>query len=352
MSKIVSIQYLRAVAVLLVVILHNTTELAVHAPQISVFEKGNFGVDLFFVISGFIMWVLAASRPTGSLAFIKDRVLRIWPLYAVMTIVTAFVTTDGGLSVNFAIDWIRLIASLFFVPQWHESYPLVAPVLFVGWTLNLEMAFYVIFAGLLSVTARWRLWLLCGLLFSIASARLIIGEPTNPALHLYTYSLIAEFGFGALLGAWYLRQTRKPAPQLGGEWTGIFLIGAGVVLLSVSEHLTQARVIHYGAPALFIVSGLLMCEAQIFIRRYRPLEFLGDASYAIYLTHIMVLSISDKLLGAPFGPSHTIAVLVAQTAFAFLVGSLVHVFLEKPLTKAIRHMRRSSTRETPYVIPH
>jgi len=346
MKTIVSIQYLRAMAVLLVVILHNTTALQAHAPEISIFEKGNFGVDLFFVISGFIMWLIAATRPTHGLAFFKDRVARIWPLYAVMTIVTAFVTTEGGLSFNFAVDWGRLIGSLLFIPQWHDSYPMTAPILFVGWTLNLEMAFYLLFAGLLFVAPRQRLFVLCALLFSFACARIFIGVPENPALYLYTYSLIAEFALGAILGALYLGYLKQRFKLSYPIYWGVGLVCVGVALFTVSEHLTEARLLHYGTPALLIVAGFLISETWFSKCRWRPLEFLGDASYSIYLTHIMALSVSNKILGAPFGENHTIVVLAGQTIFAFLVGSGVHIIVEKPLSKALKHIRRMQNKTT------
>ena len=140
---IVSIQYLRAVAALLVVMFHySNTFSAEFVPGFFSFGVGAYGVDIFFVISGYIMYTISALRPRPPAAFLKDRIVRIVPLYWLLTLVAAFVSTKGGLSIGLDVSLRDLVTSLLFIPEWNANYPtLVSPVLLVGWTLNLEMVF-------------------------------------------------------------------------------------------------------------------------------------------------------------------------------------------------------------------
>ncbi|NWG93561.1 MAG: acyltransferase [Parvularculaceae bacterium] len=137
MPQILSIQYLRAIAAVLVVALHSTIVIRRdYAPEFPMFTTGEFGVDIFFVISGFIMWTIAAEKPTTPAAFLERRIIRIVPLYWAVTIPTAFISTDAGLTFVLPDPW-SLARSFLFIPEWNEKLAMAAPIVFVGWTLNL-----------------------------------------------------------------------------------------------------------------------------------------------------------------------------------------------------------------------
>jgi exopolysaccharide production protein ExoZ len=347
MPQILSIQYLRAIAAILVVALHSSIVIRRdHAPEFPMFTMGEFGVDIFFVISGFIMWTIAAEKPTTPAAFLERRVIRIVPLYWAITIPTAFVSTDAGL--NFvAPDLGSLARSFFFIPEWNEKLAMVTPIVFVGWTLNLEMFFYAVFAAALYLPPRARLVAVALLLLALASSRLLIGVSDHPAVNLYTKSLVGEFAFGMLLGyAFQKGFARGGAP---GDWRlGILLIALGVAAIPFREGLTQARLIHFGIPALMIVAGALLLERRLARRPVRLLRFLGDASYSIYLVHIMAQAVSLKFIGPLLGATSPGFAVLAQTLFGCLAGALAHVALEKPLTQGaarlLERLRKPSLR--------
>lgn len=329
MPQILSIQYLRAVAAVLVVALHSSIVIRRdYAPDFPMFTTGEFGVDLFFVISGFIMWTIASARPISPAEFFERRLIRIVPLYWALTIPTALVSTDGGLHLDLSADWGSVLRSFFFIPGWNEKLELVAPVLFVGWTLNLEMFFYAIFALALFFRPKTRLFAIVALLAGLASLRLFIGVSGHPAVNLYTQSIVGEFAFGVLLG--WLHQSGF----VRGAWRGgVILILAGAAATPFREYLTDARLLHFGVPALAIVAGALMIEKTLARRPAPFLKFLGDASYSIYLVHIMAQAASLKFIGPALGEASPVLAVLAQTAFGCAAGAATHLLLEKPLTR-------------------
>jgi len=336
MKPILSIQYLRGLAVLLVVMLHNTMGLRAYAPEIDIFHAGAFGVDIFFVISGFIIWTILNIRPMTPAKFIERRIIRIVPLYWALTLVTAFAVTDGALGINFGVDPGPLLRSLLFIPEWRADYPVAAPVMFVGWTLNLQVMVYAVFAGVLFLTPAKRLPALLAVLFALALAPLLTGELSHPILSLYTHPMVAEFGLGALLGWAYLKGMFKFGEQRGAWLNGLTLAFGAVAILFLRDRLPDIRVLYYGVPALMLVAGGLLCEGAI--RKHPPalLKFLGDASYSIYLSHIIALAIAMKLIGAPLGADYPALALIGQTAFAAAFGGAVYFLIEIPLTNAAR----------------
>ncbi len=333
MPQILSIQYLRAIAAILVVALHSSIVVRRdYAPDFPMLTIGEFGVDLFFVISGFIMWTISAAKPVTPAAFLERRIIRIVPLYWALTIPTALISTDNGFHLDFAIDAESLARSFFFIPEWNEKLAMVTPVLFVGWTLNLEMFFYAIFAAALFLPPRARLAVVVLSLTALASARLFIGVSEHPAINLYTNSVVGEFAFGVLLGAAY--QSGLAGAGSRDRWRpGVLLIALGATATPFREQLTDARILHFGLPALLIVAGALLAEQQVARRPIPLLKFLGDASYSIYLVHIMAQAVSLKFVGPLLGASAPVLAVLAQTLFGCLAGAIVHVALEKPLTR-------------------
>ena len=153
MTKLFGIQYLRAVAALAVVVFHAAERSGLN------FVVGAAGVDIFFVISGFVMWTLAATRPVSTWAFYRDRLLRIAPLYWIVTLVMA-VGALAGLFPRIRLTADHVIASLAFVPHRSPSNGEIWPLLTQGWTLNLEMFFYLIFGLILFLPRERRLAML------------------------------------------------------------------------------------------------------------------------------------------------------------------------------------------------
>ena len=331
---IVSLQCMRAVAAILVVIYHhmNTMREAL-VPGLPRFDVGEFGVDIFFIISGFIMWTTTAGRNTTPASFMQRRIARIVPLYWALTLVTVFVSTRGGLSVNFDVDYVRLTKSLFFVPQWNATYPnMVAPCMLPGWTLELEMLFYLVFASTLQLAPKQRVMAVLSVLGTLTIVGL--GVDTHSAvLKAYTNNIMMEFGMGILLGRLHElgRLRLPPAAALG-------LVSIGIALVSVHSFMPKLRFLYYGVPALLLMTGVLSLETFMRGNTYRLPKFLGDASYSIYLSHLMAMAISTKLVPRALAANLTVVALVLEVCFAIAAGSLVYLFVEKPLNDAARRL--------------
>lgn len=142
------VQYLRAIAALSVFYYHFTATLVSREMMtpVTIYEIGAAGVDLFFVISGFIMAKIAFENPVEPLSFMRRRLARIVPLYWVATaLVFAIALAAPQLAGNVKPDWLHLAHSLLFLPYGSNG-DITAPILVVGWTLNFEMFFYVLVA--------------------------------------------------------------------------------------------------------------------------------------------------------------------------------------------------------------
>ncbi|MDB5937705.1 MAG: acyltransferase, partial [Polaromonas sp.] len=155
-KQFIGVQILRFVAAMLVVVMHITEAISVRitgAGPDHYWSAGAIGVDIFFVISGFVMAMSTARLPAGNQTnwqaawiFMKRRLLRIAPLYWFYTLLkAALVLILPSLALRSSIDMQHLLASMLFIPAL-SPWGLVQPTLPVGWTLNFEMLFYVVFA--------------------------------------------------------------------------------------------------------------------------------------------------------------------------------------------------------------
>ena len=147
---IISIQILRALAALLVVFHHARYQIRDFEAFFygGIWQSGQAGVDIFFVISGFIMWVTTHDRRTTPLQFLTNRIVRIVPLYWLLTLtVAAACLIAPSLFRGVVLAPEHVVKSLFFIPDFYPGMPThIWPLLLPGWTLNYEMIFYVVFA--------------------------------------------------------------------------------------------------------------------------------------------------------------------------------------------------------------
>src|SRR5271157_4795517 len=183
-----NVHLLRVIAALLVVYFHIASSAGLHLP----FAFGTCGVDVFFVISGFIIAYIGSRKPE---AFFTRRLIRIVPFY-----------WSASLCV-FAIAWLfpqhlrqaradipHLLHSLFFIP--HETtYCATYPTLILGWSLNYEMYFYALFAVALLISRR-RAPLYCCALLALVSGSISLSRTKSAALAFYGASIVLEFVLG------------------------------------------------------------------------------------------------------------------------------------------------------------
>ncbi|MFC3069746.1 acyltransferase family protein [Phenylobacterium soli] len=335
---LLNVQALRGLAAFLVVFVHLETlaRLAGLPAGITVF--GNSGVDVFFVISGLIMVVTTSGRRQTPQGFLRNRLTRIAPLYWAITLaVFALAVVAPSLLQSTTADPIQLAKSLAFIP-YARADGAMHPVVFVGWTLNYEMAFYVIFAlGLLLPSRRAGLALSIAVLAAAAAAGLVL-RPADPVLAFYTAPMILEFGAGMLLGALFVAD-RLPRSRAAG-WIAVAAGAAAFAVMVLAPTLWPSvdRAWAAGIPALVIVTSGLVAERAGLVLRQGWIQLLGASSYATYLTHFfctqVVSKAGERLAG--LGPAMAWALIPVAFVLVAMVGVFAHRRIELPLTELAR----------------
>lgn len=342
-GTVLSIQYLRAAAALAVVVHH--AGLRVDLPA----AVGAAGVDVFFVISGFIMWTAgqsASGRSVSPLGFLRRRLVRIAPLYWAATLALAAAALLGLFPNLRVTDW-HLALSLLFVPHARpdgQPYPLLVP----GWTLNYEMFFYLVFALALALRPGARLAFLTASLAALVALGValraagvvpvlpVVPAAEAPAVGLVTLAswtdpLLLQFLAGAWLGrAWAARAL----PGRGAGWAMVAAgAGAYLALGATGLYSDALRAALWGVPAVLVVAGALAVEGEAGGVRDRPLaRVLGDASYSIYLSHTLLVSALSPLARV----LDPLAFVAACVAASCALGVATFRLVERPATRLLQ----------------
>jgi len=284
------------------------------------------GVDIFFVISGFIMWVSTANRPKiRPVDFWKRRVRRIVPLYWLVTsfTVAVLVLTPSVVKTGSFELW-HVVTSFLFVPSTHPVTGLMQPVVIPGWSLNFEMFFYFIFGGCLFLPLHIRLAALVAVLGSLVMTGLVL-NPQNPTAAFYTSPLVAEFALGAVLG-WRVVK--------GGQvnrYAAVLMLVLGALLLPMPSAIKYINTI---TASILIVAGVVFLDMLGLVRFQRLPHLLGDASYSIYITHAMIVSAFGQLwqrLGLFEMPFAVPLYVGCAFSVAIFSGVIVYRLIELPI---------------------
>lgn len=321
-----AIQYLRAVAALAV--------LAFHAAAVAGwrFGAGAAGVDVFFVISGFIMTLVGARPGVSPWRFLRRRAERIAPLYWLVTLtVAALAVASPALFPRMQVSASHLLQSLFFIPH-RAPDGAIAPLIVPGWTLNFEALFYLIFALTLLAPNRFRAWLLSAILGALVAIG-PLGDRQAPIWTTLTSPLLLEFLAGTWLGhAW--RAGRLPSRRQGAA-----MMALAVALLALVAALQMdaepMRIVVWGAPAVLLVAGAVAMERDGGLGEHAWLRRLGDGSYSIYLVHGLAISAVGRLL-ALIGVDQGLALFLPTVAAALVVGLLCYGLVEQPIVRFFR----------------
>ena len=331
-----SIQHLRAAAALMVVAHHALEQVGLGGPR-TAFLQG--GVDVFFAISGFIIWRTTATRPTSVGAFLRRRLMRIVPLYWLLTsVVLAVLLAAPRLLQTTRFDPAHVAASYLFV-AWPNPAPGVGmrPLMVPGWTLNYELFFYGLFALALLAPRRQRAAAILVALAALTLLGLTFAGAASPGLRFYTSPLLLEFALG-VLAAIAVERRRVPPPAACAA-----LAACSVFVLAASGWAggDLSRFIRLGLPAGALVFALAGLEARRGAPRWPAALMLGDASYAIYLAHPLVMSALAQAWRrlAPEGAPPELFVLVGVVCGA-LAGLAVHLWVERPIAARLQPARR------------
>lgn len=308
------IQYLRGAAAIAVVLFHAAEKTGFH------FAIGAAGVDVFFVISGFIMWVVTAHREPTPLQFMRARIRRIVPLYWLATAVMV-AGGLGGLFPNLVLTLEHVLASLLFIPVRSPSSGEIWPVLVQGWTLNYEMFFYLVFAASLYLTRSWRLPVITGFLVLLVTIGLLF-DTSNAVILTFTRPIILEFLVGMVIGDFWLKG-RMPSAAVGFGLVALTLCGFAYV--QAARLSFDALVC--GPLAAGLVVGTLAIERGRRLAEVPSFNLLGDASYSIYLWHGFVIAVVAKL-GAILAIPPAL-VFAAAVVSGVCFGICSHYLLEK-----------------------
>ncbi|WP_081451377.1 acyltransferase family protein [Aurantimonas manganoxydans] len=349
MSKLATLQVLRGLAAVTVVVDHailrqaewsQTSKTVVRAAEYS----GALAVAVFFVISGFIMLHTSArsyGAPGAVRVFLVKRLWRIVPLYWIATSLELVLRLRAGAEVT--LD--RVLAAYLFVPYPVAQGEYMRPLLGVGWTLNYEMFFYLLFAASLALPIRRGLPLLFAALLSIVALGAFFITPLNDVspphtiLNFLSEPIILLFPAGMLVA---LLNKSGWLPVIPGALAIILLLlGENLLGFSLFVDRTPAPFVWWGATwvvcAIAIGLSVAAREAQRPTPVLRSGVWLGDVSYALYLFHFFTIVAAEKIWWSLFGVAHSqIAFVAFATAASIAAAGVIHLAVEQPIMRLLR----------------
>ncbi len=332
-GKIEIIQVLRGVAATLVAGFHlnaagerNTG----YDGIFNIFRHGEVGVDLFFVISGFIIFYTSTQRPNlTAWKFAKARFWRIFPpywailaLYVALALALGMLTGDNSKIPDFG----TLLVSVFLLP--YPDY-----VIPIAWTLAVEILFYAVFMisffgfGVRGFFVAMSIWTALALGFSYQSAI------QSDYMAIAFVSMVIQFLFGAIIAYLYMNRSNKMK-------LFSLIIGSILICLYMAGYLTQierlvGRGIIAGIPAALILYGILIWRGSV----PKLLILWGEASYILYLVHLLVFSIIGRVveMGLGINVYGSTLWMLGMLVIATVVSCLATHYLEQPYQRWYRH---------------
>ena len=300
-----AIQALRGLAVIFVFFEH-----------IRFLSRGAFGVDIFFCISGFM--IMLSTEKTTKHFFLK-RLIRIVPLYYLMTFVTwlgMLIAPSLFQSTQPQFDY--LLKSLLFIP--FEINGAIRPIMGIGWSINSEMFFYFLFFIAFHINHKYR-----GLICSIFLMGLVLAEMISGTfgfdsvlLEFYGNSQMLDFAIGILCfhcARWvYYHSAEKIKKQI--PFCSLIIVSIIIVVLFLMPSFNQNglnRTLIWGIPSSLLL--MLFFAAGLYYRFPTWLVHLGNISFSVYLMHYYIVVILDRLI-FDFGEINAGSLIGVIVAFA------------------------------------
>jgi len=275
-------------------------------------QYGAMGVDLFFVISGFVIYL--TSNGITATSFIRNRARRIIPVYWFYTALTALLIVVVGLHVPAtAFSWKIFLQSLAFIPGSNPSDVGEFPLITSGWTINLEIFFYAIYALLIARKIPP---------FAMVLVLFLVVQSNLEWMRFYQQEILYEFVLGMLVGWVYGKTIHR-----NNLYIDIALILFSIILLFKFGQ--GHSYVSVGIPMAILVIGA--AKINEYVRVNKILVMLGDWSYSTYLCHILILSLGLSLF-AHYQINAILMVSSALICIAFISRLSFHI-LEKHFTR-------------------
>ncbi|CAA0108992.1 O-acetyltransferase OatA [Halioglobus japonicus] len=278
-AQLDQVQFLRGIAAFSILI--------AHTPYL---QGGHFGVDLFFVISGFIMMYVTERSHEN---FLLKRAVRIIPLYWLGTLGLYSLTWIApGLLNTASTDITHLLKSLFFIPYFNGT--TIEPLLRLGWTLNYEVFFYLVFFISMSFNHRYRAAVTTALLLSFVLVGQLI-QPEHLVAQFYSNPILLEFVYG-MLAFYVFRATQSRRESMGhGGARVCAVLGTGLYIAMFFIPWPEDYSIRYlmwGLPSLLVF--MLVAIGGSNVKTLGFFVLLGNVSYSLYLLHPYVIHLIDR----------------------------------------------------------
>jgi len=362
-DKLHWVQALRGIAVLGVVLTHaryllqNTDQFPLAQ---RLFYPGAAGVDLFFIISGFIMvyTTAGASGARAALLFGARRVARVWPAYIVVTLLYLLLARDGLAYFDDVDRSIGVVKSLLFLPVDPTNPPFFGFAFPLGWTLAFEMYFYLVF-GLCMLTGRLRWFTFCAwMLLTLVLLPMGRGGPSldarqqlafaTPYLRLVTNPIVHEFLAGVVIGHLYRRAWFR-VRSVEVAWL-LVVCGIGFAAWYVFGNIgTFHGPREWGWPLALMVLLLALASKTVVLTPPAPLVWVGTVSYSMYLTHYLGQGLLLRYAPRWGIDTQTWAQVFLTVLCALPLAALAHWLLERKLGGAVRRELLAAVSRLPLV---
>ena len=323
--KIEWFQVLRALAALFIVFEH-----------VRFLQCGLFGVDIFFVLSGF-MAVYSSELKDNH--FLLKRIIRIVPLYWIVTLATALaILVLPGMFKESVVSESRLLYSLLFIPfdmntgeaisQITEA-SVLQPLVRVGWTLNMEMLFYVLFYIALKINKRLRALITSAFIVLL----IIIGRfVANPIMNVWASPLMLEFCLGMALCYLCAFLSKKKVSGAISQLSALLILP---ILIVTGLYYKQNRndfSIHWLFALVSVAVILLAFIAEKNIKAQKEIVSVGNLSFSLYFVHYYIILALDRFL-FDFGSASVKAFvgLFIGVLLSILLSKLTNEVIEKRL---------------------
>ncbi|WP_181005110.1 acyltransferase family protein [Pseudomonas putida] len=338
-ARLDSIQVLRAIAALSVVLYHSHFVVNPFPPEYKInipfiYSYGYLGVDLFFAISGFIIYHITNGKTLNTAEFISKRFFRIYPVYWIFCLLSFYLYTNNGLHFGpkeFDIENLLLSMAIF---------PLQgSPAYGVGWSLEHEIIFYVIAALVIPALKHRGLITILTLLGAVGLIKEML-TATGAIPKFWDYHLLSPFflSFAAGMAAYRVSVASKTN---FATLTAAAIIAVLATALLMNYGSTQARI--FARYAMVAIScGLVVASAVAFestkihipAQLKAPIIAIGNASYSLYLVHWVILINMGRLkYKVAYGVPDWAAELwrFALIAACIAIALAMYKFIEKPL---------------------